>query len=465
MVRITGIAAAIVALGVLSVLTPPVSAAGKVAGLSSHLMWAGVTGAEQDRQLDLMAQAGAGIVRVDVGWSSLEQNAKGSYEQWNLDRLDALVDNAERRGIKPLFTVTDSPCWASSAPESVKQGCQGAWWDRGVQRYPPVNEQDYADAFAFLVRRYGTRVAGYEIWNEPNIDLYFQSGNPAADYARIVRATYPAAKAADPSVTVIAGSLSESPLDFAEQLFSYGIGGHFDAFSVHPYSGGASPLDPQPDAWIRSSYARGVPAMRELLLRHGEDKPIWLTEFGWSTSTIRNSETWANGVDEQTQALYTEQALTKAGEWPYVPVVIIYELQDQWDNPNDRNSNFGLLRYDGTPKPAFEAFRRGALALRSLASADPPPVDTPPSLEPDPPRPLRVWLDRREQRVYVRGVGEPHRVARVRAYRYLRGKRRFARRATYAERVKVGASGRFARRLDSRLGRRWRVRASYARSV
>ena len=44
---------------------PPASARQVVAGINAHLMWSGVSGAEQDRQLGLLADAGAGIVRVD----------------------------------------------------------------------------------------------------------------------------------------------------------------------------------------------------------------------------------------------------------------------------------------------------------------------------------------------------------------------------------------------------------------
>jgi hypothetical protein len=458
--RIAIAAAIALALTVLSVVTPSVSAR-QMAGLNAHLMWSNVSAAEQDQQLEQIAAAGAGIARVDVGWSSLEQNAKGRYERWYLDRLDTLVRKAEQHGVRLLLTVTDSPCWASSAPESLKQGCAEGWWDRDVQRYPPVDARDYADALAFLVRRYRNRVAAWEMWNEPNINAYFKSADQPADYARIVRAAYPAAKAADPSATVIAGSLAESPADFVEELFDHGIGGHFDAFSLHPYTGDASPLDPLEDIFIKNSFVRGPPSVRDVLLRHGEDKPIWLTEFGWTTSTIRDLPTWKNGVSEKTQALYTEQALVQVKQWPYVPVAIVYELQDESTDRDDRNSNFGLLRYDGTFKPAFEAFHRGALAL-----SDPRPPATPESLDPDQPRRLRVWLDRRERRVYARGVGEPRRVARVRAYRYLRKKRRFAHRAAYTARVRVRASGRIKRRLDSRLVHgRWRLRAKYARSV
>ena len=473
-----GIAAAIaLALTVLSVVTPSVSAR-QMAGLNAHLMWSDVSATEQDRQLDRIADAGAEIARVDVGWSSLEQTAKGTYERWYLDQLDTLVDKADKHGVQLLLTFTDSPCWASSAPASVKQGCDGAWWDRGVQRYPPADARDYADALAFLVRRYGDRVAGWEIWNEPNLEYFFNTDDAPADYARIVRAAYPAAKAADPSATVIAGSLSEAPVAFVEELFRHGIGGHFDAFSIHPYSGDASPLDPLDGGSVKSSFARGVPAVRDVLLSHGEDKPLWLTEFGWSTSNIRGSASWMNGVDEKTQALYTEQALAKVSEWPYVAAAIVFELEDEGDDAGDRNSNFGLLRHDGTAKPAFAAFRRGALALNAVTAVDPPqPARSLTSVESDPQAPesdetqqrmrrVRVWIERHARRAYARGVAEPNSIARVRAYRYLRGRRRFSRRASYVAKVKVGASGRFERRLGRRLARgRLRLRASYDQAV
>ena len=447
--------AAILSAVALSALAPPVSARPVVAGVNAHLMWSDVSAAEQDRQLKLLADAGAGIARVDVGWSSLEERRKGTFERWYLDRLDALVMRAEHHGVRLLLTVTDSPCWASSAPATVKRGCEGAWWDREVQRYPPVEAADYADALAFLVRRYGSRVAAWEIWNEPNQDTYFKSDRPAEDYAKIVRAAYPAAKAADASATVLAGSLAESPAGFVEKLFDHGIGGNFDAFSIHPYAGDASPDDPGDDAWVKNSFARGIPSVREVLMRHGEDKPIWLTEFGWSTSTIRGDEPWRNGVTEAAQARYTEQALLKVREWSYVPVAVVFELVDERDDPDDRESNFGLVRHDRTLKPAYNAFRRAAetLAEGGEDGAVLPEVQ---------PTRLRLAVVRTEAGVYARGSGAPHAVARLRAHRYLRSKGRFARRASYAIRVRVGRSGRFTRRLDDRLARgRWRVTASY----
>jgi polysaccharide biosynthesis protein PslG len=445
-------------LALLSVLTPPAFAA-QVPGISADLMRPGLTPAQQDSQIALIASVGAGITRVDVGWSALEQNAKGEYQDYYLAQLDALVNSAAQHGVKVLLTFTDSPCWASSAPESLKQGCAGSWWERGVQRYPPANPQDYADALAFLAGRYGGRVAGWEIWNEPNLQYFFNSENRAADYVKLVRAAYPAAKAADPATWVVAGSLSEAPLNFVEQLFDEGLAGHYDAFSLHPYCGDKSPLDPLTPEYVKNSFVSGVRAVHKILREHGQDEPIWLSEFGWTTSTIRNQEPWMNGVDEETQANYVEQALTKVRDWPWVDVALIYELKDYSANRDDRNSNYGLLRYDGTAKPALEAFRRGAAAL----------IEGPPDADPkdvDPDRRLRVRLDRDDERAFARGVGEPRRIVRLRIYRYLRGKHRFARRAAYKAKVKVRKSGRIKHRLDDRFEQgRWRLRAKYTRSV
>jgi hypothetical protein len=123
------------------------------------------------RQLDLAKGAGAQILRVDVGWASLEQDGKGHWSTRYRDRLDDLVAQAERRHLKLLLTVIDSPCWASSAPASLKRGCEGAWWEREVDKYTPRDPADYADAFAYLIRRYGSRVAAWEISRHADVGM------------------------------------------------------------------------------------------------------------------------------------------------------------------------------------------------------------------------------------------------------------------------------------------------------
>lgn len=318
--------------------------------------------------MDAAKRAGAGMLRVDAGWASLETAGKGSWNSWYLAKIDHVVREAEERGLKLLITFWETPCWASTAPETLKQGCKGEWWKRGVQRYPPVDASDYGDALAHMVRRYGSRVTAWEVWNEPNHRDYFTSADAPGDYARILKAGYRAAKAADPAAKVIGGSLADADFEFTEALYSRGIKGHFDAWSVHPYSEDRSPLHRGYDGWEKASFSTGVPLVRETMLRHGDDKELWLTEFGWSTCNVRGAAAYDNCVDPDVQARYLRQAYAKMQEWSYVPVGVWFNLQDLSPDASDRTDNYGLLTDGGNEKPAFGAFQTAARALRSAAA-------------------------------------------------------------------------------------------------
>ena len=457
---------------------PAPASAAQTAGVQAHLLWSRYDAADRERMLDRAKEAGAGIVRVDVGWASMELDGKGDYNGWYLGKVDHVVAEAEERGIKVLFTFWETPCWASSAPESLKQGCEGQWWDRGVQRYPPNDAADFADAFAFMVRRYGDRVAAWELWNEPNHTEYLRGADPVGEYAKMVRAAYPAAKAADARVPVIAGSLADSDFEFTQALLDRGVGGHFDAWSVHPYSEDRSPLHPGIPGWTKKSFAAGVPAVRDTLLRAGEDKPIWLTEFGWSTCDVRGGRAYENCVDANTQATWLRQAFEHMRNWSYVPVGITFNLEDTSGDTGDRVDNYGLLRVDGAAKPAFAAFRSAAEGL--AAGAPPPPPASSPgdpgssggSGGPGPagspaaggsPAPsrgaparrrtgprsvtLRVFRQRRGAR--IEGHLPVGRTLRVRAYRWKPRERRFSRNTSYRALITVRPGGAFRYRLVS----------------
>jgi hypothetical protein len=106
------------------------------------------------------------------------------------------------------------------------------------------------------------------------------------------------------------------------------------------------------------------------MLRHGDRRPVWLTESGWSTSTVRGqSETWRNGVSEAQQALFVRQQAAQIARWPWVKVNVTYEMFDTGSDRGDRSGNCGLRRFDGTAKPAWAAFRQAATTLRRATKA------------------------------------------------------------------------------------------------
>jgi hypothetical protein len=442
--------------------------ASQVAAVQAHFMWSKYDHADIVRQMDQAKSMGAGMLRVDVGWSSIEEEGKGQFSSYHLEKLDDVVDQANARGLKLLLTFWQTPCWASSAPASLKQDCSGSWWDRDVQLYPPNNPQDYADALAVLVRRYGDRVAAWEIWNEPNQDDYLKGDDPKGSYAALVRAAYPAAKAADPTTTIVAGSLADADFKWTKALYDRGVKGYFDAWSVHPYSADRSPLDPVGPDYAQNSFVRGVPAVRDAMLSNGDDKPLWLTEFGWSTCNVRDGEPWENCVDPSVQARYLSQAFERMRSWSYVQVGVWFNVEDTGNNDGSRIDNYGLLSSDGRPKPAVSAFRSAASDLDQSLPPGPAPdaaTDTTgdtgsgDSAAPPVDR-IRLTLRRRGGNVYATGHAPPRVRVQLLAYRYNARRHKFSVKPSYRSRVRADRDGNFLRRLPARLRNgRWRVLA------
>ncbi len=343
---------------------PAAAGAEQLHGAAVHSLWSGSSTADWTRELDMLADAGGNAIRLDLSWSSIETSGKGNYASWYVDKTDAVLAAAQARGIKVVATLWSTPCWASSAPDTLKQSCAGAWWDRGVDRYPPSNMSDYGDAVAFVAKRWGSKLAALEIWNEPNLpDQYtLHSPDPAASYAQILKAGYPRAKAEAPSLPVLAGALSGSDGDFMQRLYSLGIKGNFDGFSIHPYNEWRDPDDPWLAEWRKWSFLKGPVWIHEILGDHGDgDKGVWFTEFGFS-SCKPGGDRWC--VDQAQQAEYTKDSFRIARTFSFVKAALVYNLRNKGTDPTDREDQFGLLNRDFSPKPAFATFRE-AMALYS----------------------------------------------------------------------------------------------------
>lgn len=111
------------------------------------------------------------------------------------------------------------------------------------------NFSDYADFCAALVRRYKGTVEAVEVWNEPQGGWMWTPGNGGVNgnypgttgalYANLLKAAYPAIKAADPTVKVLAGSIfccQWSDWRISYYLTNlYGQHAPFDVLSVHNY--------------------------------------------------------------------------------------------------------------------------------------------------------------------------------------------------------------------------------------
>lgn len=353
-------------------LVPAGTARASEAGLVTDLTW-GATAAEQDRTVTAIRDSGAKWVRLSIQWKNLEQAVPGAYDTWWLAHVDRAVDLADAAGLNVLMMVYDAPPWASGSAS------------RNTPRYPA----DYANFMRFVATRWSEKIDAYEIWNEQNIARFWTNPS-AAEYTRLLQAAYPAVKAVDPTAPVVFGGLSTSDYAYVEATYAAGARGYFDVMAVHPYTycGTGSPdeIRRTADGRIARDAFLAYREVRASMLARGDDKPIWLTEFGWNTATVGCDPSrgfWQGGVSEALQASYLTRSFELFALDSYLGPAFAYNLRNNyWEKDADSaEARYGLLRTDFSPKPAYEAFR----AVAGLAPA-PPPSPTPPPPPPPGPR-------------------------------------------------------------------------------
>jgi hypothetical protein len=314
------------------------------------------------QELDAAQDLGASVVRIDINWAALEPVEQGIYTGWYADRIDRFMQGAKNRGIKVLATIHRTPCWASSAPRSVKQGCDPGWQERGVALYPPTKASAFASIARYIAARHRSALAGIEVWNEPNRPGFLTAADPAKAYVPLVKAAYPAIRSVAPEVKVLAGAISGANDNFLKQLYANGMKGYYDAISVHPYVANFT-YGPETDwgaEYASYTFLPGLKLIRSTQAAASDKTPVWATEFGWHTGSARDAGAY-NGVSEQTQADYLGRAFElledPASGLDFLEGAISYNLRDNGSDPDDMNANFGLLHRDFSEKPSFDAVR------------------------------------------------------------------------------------------------------------
>lgn len=352
------------ALGVVALLVPAASASAAAPaymGVQLTTTWVEMGSDDLGRELEGVRDLGGNVVRVNVGWASLQESGPSTWSGWYVDRLDALVDAANARGIKVIATLMDAPCWASSAPDPIKLGCAGAWWSRNVDSYAPTDPAAYAKAARYLTARYGTKLAALEMENEPNLPYEFLTADKPGALAALARATYPQAKAGNADVPVLIGSLAYADTAFLRSLYAAGISGAYDGISLHPYSDGRAPGSTVGPA--EHNLVAGLRTLRATQVAAGDSAPLWVTEYGWTTCS------GAGCTSPADQASYTAQSVGLLGDLPYVRGASLYELRDNSTDAGSSEGNFGLLRHDFSPKPAFAALKAAIAGGRVATTA------------------------------------------------------------------------------------------------
>ena len=262
------------------------------------------------------------------------------YDDAQLPAVENLVAGGDRAGVKTLLVVA------------------------GANRQAPSDPQRYADFVGSIAAKMRGRVEAIEIWNEQDEGHFWAGGASPSQYVDLLQRSYTAIKSADPNVKVVFGPTVGNNYGFLEQAYAAGAKGFFDVMAAHTDT---ACLVDSPMTFGRGADGRisrynflGYRELRASMLANGDDKPIWLTEIGWSAAQHPcQSGAWAGqkaaGVSEALQAQYLREAMHCLNADPYVQVAMWFNNRDL-SGDGQMNNMYGLKRFDGSRRPVADAF-------------------------------------------------------------------------------------------------------------
>lgn len=276
-------------------------------------------------EIDLEAAAGLGVgwVRLLPDWTRVQPTRASS--DWSF--LDHLLQGAERHNLSVLLTLGNTPRWASRYPD-----------EPGIEVWNLNAPQGSADWQAYvqsLVQRYGGKVPAWQIWERSAIHFFRGSDKDLLELSR------------------------HTPVGSAPLLFPEPGGVNLGAIN-RIYLAGAhrsvQGLALYPSFERPEQILRPLNVLRtEILGKKGPPLRLWISGFGWGVEPLAGPLR-SPLVDESDQASYLVRLATLALA-NGVERVFWQTMRDHGRGGYQVQSHSGLLRLDGSPRPAYQAYR------------------------------------------------------------------------------------------------------------
>lgn len=325
------------------------------------LSWDNAT--DLSNTLDDGVALGITTIRVDLSWADIQPNSARTY---NWSAFDRVVQAARLRNMAILPVLAYTPSWARPSG-CVREACA------------PADPNAFASFATSASKRYApSGIHTWEIWNEPNIVGFWQPTPNVAQYVQLLSATSKAIRTVDPTAFIVSGGLAPSdssngniaPVSFFGQFANMDAIKLVDAIGVHPYS---YPVPPAYNANWNAWQQMAGPAsnIESILVAHSAaSKKIWLTEYGAPTNGPGAGATGSNynfpqnpdHVDEALQAQMANDSVLLARSSSYIGALYWYSYKDLGTATSDTENFFGLRRFDGTAKPAWQSFHNAIVA-------------------------------------------------------------------------------------------------------
>jgi hypothetical protein len=343
-------------------LAPTAGAAGvprDFIGIASEDVFAGDS-AYRETNLQAQASLGIGLIRQKFDWASIETSA-GHYD---LSYHDEFVAAAASKGITILPILFNTPQFHLGRTN-------------GTNACPPRDNATLAAYAQALVRRYGPNgtlwaerpgvprvpIRSWQIWNEPNLWMYWCGKPNARQYVAMLRTVGKAIKQVDRRAQIVTAGLPDSKMKktvplmrFIDQMYRAKAAKYFDSLAINSYA-----KDHRHLGRMLTAVRKRMNARRD---RRGQ---IWITEIGWGDRGPRHR--FVVGPQGQATRIAKSLALIRKSRralrlrgvvyfsWrdgaPYAP-----NFADQW------GLHTGLLDINGQPKPALDMFDKNLKLFR-----------------------------------------------------------------------------------------------------
>lgn len=302
---------------------------------------------DRARAVSAIKNMGFGWVKVQIPWKSFE-GSPGSRSY-----ADDIINQLAGAGLNVLASIVKAPNWAR--PANTDLSVEG----------PPANPQTYADYVGAFAAHNRGKVKAIEVWNEQN--LWYEWGGEqlsASRYVDLLCRAYQSIKAADSSISVIAGALTPTGVNdgkiaiddvtYLQQMYAAGAKRCFDGVGAHPSGynnppdakmGYSNPAEPSfknhPSFFFRETMER----YRGVMVANGDSgKRIWPTEFGWASSGSPHAGyEYAAQNTEQEQADYIVRSYQIAKGWGWVGPMFLWNLDYNVTQPTTELAAFGIM--------------------------------------------------------------------------------------------------------------------------
>ncbi|MEJ2701753.1 MAG: hypothetical protein P8Z79_04860 [Sedimentisphaerales bacterium] len=288
---------------------------------------------DQKRFASFAALAGVNWIRDRLTWRELEPR-RGEFTK-AVTTYDTSAAIQKRYGLKVLQVFHMTPEWA---------------WDTELDGEHPSGRfaRDLRDVYRFceaMAKRFHGQVLAWEPWNEANVSTF--GGHTVDEMCSFQKAAFLGFKAGDPTVTVCWNVYTTTPTpQHTQGLLDNEEWSYYDTYNIHTYD------------WAHDYERLWVEARKVAC-----GKPIWVTEADRGIK-YTGPEPFCDlsREDELRKARYIPQSYASslhAGSVRHFHFILGHYSEGG-------TVQFGLLRKDMTPRPAYVAL---AAVGRLLAGA------------------------------------------------------------------------------------------------